>query len=94
MSDASISSAPAPSAKGKSLLEVDARTRKRNASEARFKYYGITAILIGLFFLVVLAFSIIRSGVPAFTQTVVGVEFNLTAEQFAEAEGQLFKTKA
>ncbi len=94
MSDASITSAPAPGAKGKSLLEVDARTRKRNASEARFKYYGITAILIGLFFLVVLAFSIIRSGVPAFTQTVVGVEFNLTAEQFAEAEGQLFKTKA
>ncbi|SPF81275.1 phosphate ABC transporter permease PstA [Pseudoprimorskyibacter insulae] len=77
-----------------SLTETDAHTRKRNASEARFKAYGLGAILIGLFFLVVLATSIIRSGVPAFTRTVLEVEFTLTQEQFDAAEKQLFKTKA
>ena len=37
-----------------SLATLDARTRKRNAAEKRFKAYGLTAILIGLFFLGVL----------------------------------------
>ena len=94
MSDASMSSGAVPHPKGKSLLAVDERTRKRNAAEKRFRMYGIAAIAVGVFFLVVLAFSIIRSGTPAFTQTVVGVDFTLTEEQFADAEGQLFKTKA
>ncbi|OAN71471.1 phosphate ABC transporter, permease protein PstA [Sulfitobacter sp. EhC04] len=94
MSDASLSSGAAPKPRGKSLLVQDARTRKRNAAEKRFRAYGMTAILIGLFFLVVLAVSIIRSGAPAFTQTVVDVEFTLTEEQYTAAEGELFKTKA
>ncbi|APE43466.1 phosphate ABC transporter, permease protein PstA [Sulfitobacter alexandrii] len=94
MSDASLSSGAAPHSGAKSLLVQDARTRKRNAAERRFKAYGMIAILIGLFFLVVLAVSIIRSGTPAFTQTVVDVEFTLTADQYAAAEGELFKTKA
>lgn len=70
------------------------RTIARNAAEKRFQYYGIAAILTGLFFLVVLAYSIISSGIPAFTKTVVEVDFTLTQEQFDEAEAQLFKTKA
>ncbi|WP_296643715.1 phosphate ABC transporter permease PstA [Roseinatronobacter sp.] len=77
-----------------SLLTVDARTRKRNAAEARFRYYGMAAILTGVAFLVVLAVSIVRSGLPAFTTMAVEVEFTLTAEQYADAEGQLFKTRA
>lgn len=77
-----------------SLYKSDALTRKRNAAEARFKAYGIAAILIGLFFLVVLAVSIISEGIPAFTRTVVDVEFIITKDQQAEAEKQLFKTKA
>ena len=44
--------------------------------------------------MLVLAFSIIRSGLPAFSHTVVKVEFTLTPEAYAEAEGELFKTKA
>ncbi|MDF1728697.1 MAG: DUF3333 domain-containing protein, partial [Sulfitobacter sp.] len=94
MSDASLSPAATPHPKGKSLLEIDARTRKRNAAESRFRAYGIAAICIGVFFLFVLAFSIIRNGIPAFTQTVVGVDFTLTQAQFDEAESTLFKTKA
>ncbi len=80
--------------KAHSLLEADARTRRRNAAEARFRAYGLAAILIGLFFLVVLAFTIVRSGVPAFTRTVVDVQFTLTQAQFDAAEKGLLKTKA
>jgi len=77
-----------------SLLTVDARTRKRNAAEARFKAYGITAICIGLLFLVVLLTSILRNGLPAFTTTVVALEATITQEDFDAAEGQLLKTAA
>ena len=77
-----------------SLLTLDDRTRRRNASEARFKAYGITAIAVAIFFLIVLLFSILRSGLPAYTTTVADVEFTVTQAQFEEAESQLFKTKA
>jgi len=77
-----------------SLLTQDAHTKRRNRAEARFRAYGLAAILIGLFFLIVLAVSIIRSGTPAFTRTVVDVEFTLTQTQIDEAESQLFKTAA
>lgn len=85
----------APAAtKGKSLYALDDLTRKRNAAEKRFRMYGMAAIAVGLFFLVVLAFAIISEGVPAFSRTVVKVEFTLTQEQFDAAEKELFKTKA
>lgn len=88
-------SAQTPTAKPKtSLTTLNDRTRRRNAAEKRFKAYGLGAIAIGLFFLVVLVVSIFRSGLPAFTQTVLNVEFTLTEDQFNDAEKQLFKTKA
>lgn len=93
MTDASVNPSAAPKPKT-SLHQTDARTRKRNAAEKRFKAYGIAAILVGITFLVILAVSIIRSGLPAFTQTVISVPFTLTQEQFDDAEKQLFKTKA
>ncbi len=99
MTDATLTppSAEAPSdapVKSKSLYALDDLTRKRNAAETRFKAYGIGAIAIGLFFLVVLATAIISEGIPAFTKTVVEVDFTLSQEQYDEAEGTLFKTKA
>lgn len=94
MSDTDLTSAETPRRKTRSLLEPDARTARRNAAEKRFRFYGMAAIGVGLFFLVVLAVSIIRSGAPAFTQTVLSVDFTLTQDQFDEAEGTLFKTKA
>ncbi|SNS57754.1 phosphate ABC transporter permease PstA [Antarctobacter heliothermus] len=93
MTDASMDT-PTPRRKKISLVADDARTKKRNKAEKRFQAYGIGAIAIGLFFLLVLATSILRSGIPAFTTTVVSVEFTLQQEEFDEAEGQLFKTKA
>ena len=93
MTDASLNGASAPG-KPSSLHQIDALTKRRNAAEKRFKAYGIGAILIGLFFLCVLAFTIVRSGIPAFTHTVLGVEMTVTEDQYAAAEKELFKTKA
>ncbi len=95
MTDATDMSTPGNPAKTRGSLHAqDARTKRRNAAETRFKAYGIAAIVIGLFFLVVLAVSIIRAGAPTFTRAVVDVEFTLTQPQLEAAESQLFKTKA
>ncbi|MGH1577152.1 DUF3333 domain-containing protein, partial [Planktotalea sp.] len=54
-----------------SLLTLDARTKKRNAAETRFRFYGIAAIGAGLAVLVLLLVTIIGNGVGAFQQTFV-----------------------
>ncbi|KAA8604779.1 phosphate ABC transporter permease [Salipiger aestuarii] len=61
----------APKASG--LLEADARTRRRNASERRFRMYGLAAIGAGMFFLVVLLTAIVSNGIGAFQQTFIEV---------------------
>ncbi len=91
MTDASLSPAAAPKS---GLIATDAHTRKRNAAEKRFRMYGMAAIAVGLLFLVFLFASILRSGIPAFTQTVLDIEFTLTQEQFDDAESQMLKTAA
>ncbi len=52
--------------------------KRRHASEARFRFYGIAAIVIGLAFLVILLVSIVSKGYTAFVQTsiTVPVEFS------------------
>ncbi|MAS04216.1 MAG: phosphate ABC transporter, permease protein PstA [Ahrensia sp.] len=77
-----------------SLLTLDEHTKRRNAAEARFKAYGLAAVLAGLFFLVVLFVSIIANGIPAFTRMVVELDFTLTQAQFDDAESKLLKTGA
>ena len=89
MSDASFEGRPAAR---KSLIASDARTKKRDAAEKRFRWYGIAAITVGLLFLLVLAVSIIRAGTPAFTSAVVAIDMTLTQEEFDAAESNLFKT--
>ena len=90
MTDASLNSAPAP--KSRSLHTVDDLTRRRNAAEKRFRTYGVAAIVIGVLFLVMLAVSIVRSGLPAFSRMVVEINFILTEEEFEKAEAELLKT--
>ncbi len=68
---------PVPPRRHSSLLTVDARTRKRNAAEARFKSYGVIAIACGLLFLVALLFAIVRNGTMAFSQTFITVPVEL-----------------
>jgi phosphate transport system permease protein len=75
-------------------MVADPRTKKRNAAEKRFRAYGIIAITIGVLFLASLAFSILRSGLPAFTQYVAKLEVTLSQEEFDAAESQMLKTAA
>ena len=92
MTDAAMdASGDAPRTK-KSLTAADERTKKRNASERRFRMYGVAAIATGLFFLIALVAAILSSGLPAFRQAVVQMPFTLTQEQFDEAESALLKT--
>lgn len=71
MSDFTADNSAQP--KSSSLLAESPRTKRRNASEARFKAYGIAAIITGLLFLVLLLSSILMNGLPAFKQTFVTV---------------------
>jgi phosphate transport system permease protein len=92
MTSTNITPAAAPK---KSLLSTrDVHTQKRNTAEKRFRLYGMVAVGIGLLFLIVLLASILRSGIPAFTQTVMNVELVLTQEEFDNAESKMLKTKA
>ncbi|MCK0138757.1 phosphate ABC transporter permease PstA [Aliiroseovarius sp. F47248L] len=73
-SDGAPNSAPHAAS---SLLTQDARTKKRNTAEARFRAYGIAAIAVGLIFLVVLISSIFFKGVGAFQQSFITLSVDL-----------------
>lgn len=73
MTDTSHSSAVPTS----SLYAHDARTKKRNAAEARFKAYGMVAIAIGLIMLVTLMVTIFGKGLGAFQQTFITMNVEL-----------------
>ena len=72
MTDASLpNTGGAP--KSGSLHEIDARTKKRNAAEKRYRMYGVAAIATGIIFLLVLLFAILSNGLGAFQQTFISV---------------------
>ena len=54
--------------------------KRRHAAEARFRFYGIAAITIGLAFLAILLFSIFSKGYTAFVQTTITVPVEFSAE--------------
>ncbi|PUB19409.1 phosphate ABC transporter permease PstA [Yoonia sediminilitoris] len=60
-----------------SLLTTDARTKKRNAAEKRFKAYGLGAICIAMVSLVFLLGSVLSSGLGAFQQTYIALDVQL-----------------
>jgi len=49
----------------------DIGLKRRYAAERRFRYYGIAAIAIGVFFLCALLFSVFSKGYTAFWQTTL-----------------------
>jgi phosphate transport system permease protein len=51
----------------------DIGIKKRRAAEARFRAYGVIAISLGLFFLVMLLISIVSKGYTSFFQTMITV---------------------
>ncbi|MGP3696256.1 phosphate ABC transporter permease PstA [Rhodobacter sp. NSM] len=78
MTDAS---APAGSGRGTgTLLAPDARTRRRNAAERRFRAYGIGAVAISLLALLMLLTSVLGNGAGAFRQTFVEIPLTLDAK--------------
>lgn len=71
--------APVPAAPRASLLVPDARTRRRNAAERRFRLIGLGAVLLGVLALAMLATSIIGNGATSFRQTYVLLPVTLDA---------------
>ncbi|MBS9716330.1 phosphate ABC transporter permease PstA [Pseudohalocynthiibacter aestuariivivens] len=76
MSDATRHSAPRTS-----LYTLSPLTKRRNATEKRFKVYGLIAISIGILALLVLLTSIFSNGRSAFMQTYVTLDVLLPAEK-------------
>ena len=60
------------------------RLRRRRAAEKRFKWYGIGAVLLGMFFVFVLFFSIAVSGVGAFWQTQIQLDIYFDPAEISE----------
>ena len=79
----------APSARRLDLTSdaAKARVRSRYRSEARFRWYGICAILVTAVFLVILITDILIKGLPAFTQHSISIDVPVTAE-LADPEGK------
>lgn len=80
MTDLSAAPGAAGRAKTSSILEADARTRRRNAAEARFKLYGMLAVATGVLALILLLISILSNGLSSFRQTFVTFDVPLNAE--------------
>ncbi|MEL7212114.1 MAG: phosphate ABC transporter permease PstA [Pseudomonadota bacterium] len=80
MTDLSAGGIPTDRPKS-SLLTEDARTKKRNAAERRFKMYGLGAVLLGVAALVMLLISILGNGLSAFQQTYVTLQVELPADK-------------
>ncbi len=64
-----------------SLLVPDPRTRARNRAEARFRAYGVGAIVIALMALCFLLATVLRDGVSGFYQTYAEIPVHLDAER-------------
>jgi len=76
-----LSASSAAGARKGSLLAQDALTVQRNASETRFKLYGIIAITLSMLALIWLLYSIFSVGTPAFRQTFLTMPIDLPADK-------------
>ena len=63
-----------------SILTASDRMKRRNASEARFKAYGVIAITISLVTLAIMLFTILRDGTSSFYQARLSFPMELSAE--------------
>jgi len=65
---------------------VEKGLAKRKARERRFRLAGLSAIIVSLLMLVVLLSSIVLTGLPAFTQTAVKLDFTYDQDLLPSAE--------
>lgn len=89
MTDATASGLPAAARPKSSLLAQDALMQRRNAAEARFRIYGIVAIVVSLLTLAIMLFTILRDGTSAFRQASLVFPVELTAERLDPAGNRL-----
>ncbi len=61
-----------------SKQKIEASLKKRYARERRFRLYGVVSISISSLFLMVLLFTIISKGLPAFQQTWINLDVTLS----------------
>lgn len=80
MTDATAADFPAAARPKSSLLAQDTLMKRRNAAEARFRYYGIVAITISLLTLAIMLYTIFRDGTSAFRQASIAFPVELSAE--------------
>ena len=80
MTDATASGIPCPPKHSGSLLAQTDLMRRRNASEARFKAYGIAAIAVSLVTLGIMLWTIIGDGVSSFFQAKLTFPTELSAD--------------
>ena len=80
MTDATADTTPADRPRT-SLLELDDRTRRRNAAETRFKYYGLAAVGVGVAALLILLVTIVGNGLSAFQQSFVVLNVELPEDR-------------
>ena len=72
---------------GKRTIDyVNASLKRRYAKERRFKLIGLSAVLLGLFFVSMLFITILANGLPAFQQTYVNLDIHFD-EQVIDPEG-------
>ncbi len=64
---------------------VAASIKRRYAAERRFRAYGLAAIIFGILCLATLLFTIIRTALPAFTQTMIRLEVTLDPQRIDPA---------
>ncbi len=64
----------------KTTEKVKAGLAKRYARERRFRRFGLASIILSMVFLAVLLLTIFSNGLPAFTQTYLKFEVDLSAE--------------
>ncbi|MBF9050345.1 phosphate ABC transporter permease PstA [Roseobacter sp. HKCCD9010] len=68
-----------------SLLATDDRTKRRNRAEARFRAYGMAAVIVGILALILLLTSILSNGLSSFRQTFITFPVELVAERLDPA---------
>jgi phosphate transport system permease protein len=71
MSNSAPSSDAVSSARPRAIDLVNKGLKRRYAAERRFRFFGVSAVIVGLLFVVLLFGDIIGKGYPAFQQTYV-----------------------
>ncbi len=86
MSD-KVATAPGPAFAGNGGVSeaVAASIKRRYAAERRFRAYGLAAIAFAILCLATLLFTIIRTALPAFTQTMIRLEVTIDPQRIDPA---------